>query len=285
MRRATISLLLLATTAGLAFAQTQSPSRHQQKLDPDRLGMTCAQILKMPSAGWIADFNDKAHVATPDASATLARATAVYEKCYDARTDSLAAALGRSGKGPSKAARADFAGFETSLKDFSAKALADASVPADDKKRAYVALYEKQFRYEFYEEYEAKTVKAVKPAPAAAKPPAPAASTTTAAAPPAAATTPATSNSAGGASASTAKGAATAQERARSDADPVTMAKNRFGKLLEVLPDDKMHELHRAFGDVIGPHQISEATRLAVYRYAIFLLGPPSATPPSEPPF
>ncbi len=34
-----------------------------------------------------------------------------------------------------------------------------------------------------------------------------------------------------------------------------------------------MHELHRAFGDVIGPHQISEATRLAVYRYAIFLLG------------
>ena len=73
--------------------------------------------------------------------------------------------------------------------------------------------------------------------------------------------------------------------RARSDADPVTLAKNRFGKLLEVLPEDKMHELHRAFGDVIGPHPISEATRLAIYRYAIFLLESPSATPPSEPPF
>ncbi len=118
MRRATISLLLLATISPIAAAQAPSPSRPQQKLDPDRLGMTCAQILKMTSAEWIAAFNDKAHVATPDASATLARATAVYGKCYDARTDSLAATLARSGKGPSKTARADFAGFETSLKDF-----------------------------------------------------------------------------------------------------------------------------------------------------------------------
>jgi hypothetical protein len=281
MRRATIFLLLFAAVPAIALAQAPSPSRHPQRPDPDRLGMTCAQVLRMTSAEWIMNFGEKAHVATPDPSTMLARAIAVYGKCYDARTDSLAATLARSGKGPSKAARADFAGFETSLKDFSAKALADAAVPADDKKRVYAALYEKQFRYQFYEEYEAKTVKAVKPAPAAAKPPAPAASTTTTAAPPPAATGPATSNAA----ASAAKNATTAQERARSDADPVTMAKNRFGKLLEVLPDDKMHELHRAFGDVIGPHQISEATRLAVYRYAILLLGPPSATPPSEPPF
>ena len=285
MRRATISLLLLATIPTIVAAQAPSPSRPRQKLDPDRLGMTCAQILKMPSAEWIADFNDKAHVATPDASATLSRATAAYGKCYDARTDSLAATLARSGKGPSKTARADFAGFETSLKDFGQpKRLRMLPCPPTTKKRAYVALYEKQFRYEFYEEYEAKTVKAVKPAQAAAKPPAPAASATTTAAPPPAATSPTTSKGAGGATESGAKGATTAQERARSDADPVTMAKNRFGKLLEVLPDDKMHELHRAFGDVIGPHQISEATRLAVYRYAIFLLGS-STTPSSEPPF
>jgi hypothetical protein len=281
MRRATISLLLLATIPAIVLAQAPSPSRPQQKLDPDRLGMTCAQILKMTSTEWIMNFSEKAHVATPDASAVLARAIAVYGKCYDARIDSLAAALARSAKGPSQTARADFAGFDTSLKDFSAKALADATVPADDKKRAYAALYEKQFRYEFYEEYEAKTVKTAKPAPAAGKPSAPAASSTTPTAQPPAATGPATSNAA----ASAAKNATTAQERARSDADPVTMAKNRFGKLLEVLPDDKMHELHRAFGDVIGPHQISEATRLAVYRYAISLLEPPSATTPSEAPF
>jgi hypothetical protein len=46
-----------------------------------------------------------------------------------------------------------------------------------------------------------------------------------------------------------------------------------------------MHELHRAFGEVIGTHQISEPTRLAVYRYAIFILEPASATPSYQPPF
>jgi hypothetical protein len=281
MRRATISLLLLATIPAIRLAQTPSPSRPQQRLNPDRLGMTCVQILEMKSAEWIADFNDKAHVAAPEAAATVLRAAAVYGKCYDARTDRLAAALARSGKGPSREARADFARFEAALEDFGAKALADASVPADDTKRAYAALYEKQFRYDFYEEYEAKTVKAVKPVPSPVKPPAPPASTTTSAVQPPAATGPATPN----VTASAARGATTAQERARSDADPVTLAKNRFGKLLEVLPEDKMHELHRAFGDVIGPHPISEATRLAIYRYAIFLLESPSATPPSEPPF
>jgi hypothetical protein len=276
MRRAILSLLLLATVPGLAFAQTLSPSRPPQKLDPDRLGMTCAQILKMPSAEWIASFDDKAHLATPDAPTGVARAIAVYAKCYDTRTDSVASVLAKSGKGPTKAAQADFAGFEAALKDFAVKALADTQSPADSQKAAFANLYEKQFRYEFYEEYEAKTMKAAKPAPPAAKPPA-------SSAPPAKAHLPAAASPAASSAATAA--AATAQERARSDADPVTIAKNRFGKLLEVLPDDKMHELHRAFGDVVGPHQISEATRLAVYRYAIFILEPPSAAPSSQPPF
>ena len=65
----------------------------------------------------------------------------------------------------------------------------------------------------------------------------------------------------------------------------MTMAKNRFGKILESLPDEKMHELHRAFGEVIGAHPVSEQTRLAVYRYAISILEPPSATPFAPPPF
>ena len=65
----------------------------------------------------------------------------------------------------------------------------------------------------------------------------------------------------------------------------MTMAKNRFGKILESLPDEKMHELHRAFGEVIGAHPVSEQTRLAVYRYAISSLEPPSATPFAPTPF
>jgi hypothetical protein len=272
MRRAIISLLLLATAPALAFAQAQAPSRSPQKPDTDRLGMTCAQILKMPSAEWIAYFSDKARVAAPDASTGIARAIAVYGRCYDTRTDSVASALAKRGKGPTKAAWADFAGFEAALKDFAAKALADAPPAADSQRATFANLYEKQFRYAFYEEFEAKTARPAKPAQPAAEPPATAAA-------PAAAPPPGTTSPAAGAAATT------AQERARSDADPVTIAKNRFGKLLEVLPDDKMHELHRAFGDVIGTHPISEAMRLAVYRYAIFLLESPSATPPSKPPF
>jgi hypothetical protein len=227
--------------------------------------MSCAQILKMASTDWITYYTtDTAHHLAPDRSSRVGRATAVYGKCYDARTDSVAAALTRSGKGPTKAARADFAQFEAALKDFAAKALGDATPPADENKTACAALYEKQFRYEFYQEYESKPVRPAKPAPAVGKPPGPPDAHATSS--PAAAST-------------------TAQERARSDADPVTIAKNRFGKLLEVLPDDTMHELHRAFGEVIGTHQISEATRLALYRYAIFILEPTSTTPSSQPPF
>jgi hypothetical protein len=272
MRRATISLLLLVTAvSGTVLAQTQSSSRPAQKPDADRLGMTCAQVLKMSSTEWVVNFNDKSQVAAPDASVGAARAIAVFGKCYDTRTDALAASLAKNGRGPSKAARADFAGFEAALKDFAAKALTDATVPADEAKKAYVALYEKQFRYQFYQEYEAKTLRPAKPAAPATKP------STSAAAP-------STAPSSAASSAGPAR-PATAQEQARSNADPVTMAKNRFGKLLEVLPDDKMHELHRAFGDVIGPHTISEPMRLAVYRYAIFILEPPSATPFAPPPF
>jgi len=196
-----------------------------------------------------------------------------YGACYDARTDALAALLARSGKGPAKAARADFAAFESALKDFTAKAVADAPTQPVSQKVAYAGLYEKQFRYQFYKEYEAKATKTAKPVALAAKPSAPT---------PPTASAPAAAHTATKGPTST---PATPEERARSDADPVTQAKNHFGKLLEVLPDDKMHELHRAFGDVIGPYHISEATRLAVYRSAIFLLEPPSAKPPSQPPF
>jgi hypothetical protein len=263
-----IPLVLLALVLpGLAPAQ----SKPHPKPDTDRPGMTCAQILKMTSAEWILSFNDKAHLAAADHPAGVPRAIAVYGKCYDARTDSLAAVLARSGKGPNKAARADFAAFETALKDFAAKALADAAPPADERKKAYAALYEKQFRYEFYQEYEAKTTNAVKPSPPATKSSAP---------PPA--TAPVHPDSPPPAASA---GSAAPQERARSDADPVTMAKNYFGKLLDALPDDQMHGLHEAFGEVIGPYSLNEGIRLAVYRYAIFVLESPSAAPFSPPPF
>ena len=267
MRRSIPLVLFILVLPGLARAQ----SKPHPKPDADRLGMTCAQILKMSSMEWILYFGQKTHLDAANYPYDILLANAAYGKCYDARTDALAASLARSGKGPSKAARADFAEFEVALKDFAAKALADAAPPADEQKKAYAALYEKQFRYEFYQEYEAKTPNAVRPSPPATKSSAPPAATAPVhpdSPPPAAS-----------------GGFATAEERARSDADPVTMAKNHFGKLLEALPDDQMHGLHQAFGEVIGPYSPSEEIRLAVYRYAIFVLESPSAVPFSPPPF
>ena len=65
----------------------------------------------------------------------------------------------------------------------------------------------------------------------------------------------------------------------------MTAAKNHFGELLDALPEDKMHELHAAFGDIVSRGEMSEATRLAAYRYAIFVLEPATAQPFSGPPF
>ena len=260
MRYAATLLTLLLVFGGSTLAQTQAQKNAAQqaaKSGPE--SMTCPQILAISSSEYIARFT-----AIDDSYQDgQLRGIKRYGTCYDARTDALAASLGRSGKGPLMGARGDFRDFEAALKDFTTKALAiaqtNSQVPLEIRKGAYADLYEKQFRYMFYQEYETKPVKTTKPAATAPTPP-----TGT----PHTAPTP-----------------ATPQEQARSNADPVTMAKNRFGKLLEGLPDDKMHELHEAFGKVIGPFQISEATRLAAYRYAIFILEPPSDTPFSPPPF
>jgi hypothetical protein len=278
MRHATLCLILLTLSCGPAFARPQGQGQSQKRSSPQPVyespdQLPCAKVLAMPSSDYIAQI-----VAIDDSYVDgQLRGIRRYGDCYDARTDALAALLARNGKGPAKAARADFAAFESALKEFTAKALAAGALaaplpPVAPVKTAYAALYEKQFRYQFYEEYQAKTVRPAKPVAPATKTPAP-----TAPAPQPAGTAPVTP--------ATPPAPATAEERARSDADPVTQAKNRFGKLLQLLPDDKMHELHRAFGDVIGPYHISEATRLAVYRYAIFILEPPSATPFSPPPF
>jgi hypothetical protein len=218
--------------------------------------MTCAGILKMTSTEWIAYFGEKTQSAAADKPASVAQATAVYGKCYDARTDSLAASLAKSGNGPSKAARADFAGFEAAVKNFSAKALADAPPATDGEQRALAALYEKQFRYDFYHGYEPKI-----PAPTDA--PVKSMTSLGTVTPP--------KNSEAPPSAS-----GTSPRKTPLETDEMSKAKNRFGELIGVLPDEKLHELHAAFGAILGLHQVDDATTLAVYRYAIFLLEPSS---------
>jgi hypothetical protein len=219
------ALVLLSCAAPSAEpAQKQSPSA-------DRLGLTCAQILQMPSTDWIKKFTSAKDSTEP----TTIQAISTYGKCYDARTTRLAASLGKSGKGPLMGARGNFGDFEHALNDFSAKALAATDSPAGAEKKAYATLYAKQFRYDFYREY---VLKNFSPLPFTPE-----------------------------------------------ESDAFTKAKNRFGELLGLLPEDKMHQLHRAFGEIFAAGGVPDATKLAVYRYSIFLLESPAETPYSPPPF
>ena len=239
MRFAALLGIFLLALAGSAHAQTHPA----QKSNPDRLGLSCTQILAMTSTDWVARF-EKEKGAAP---AATVRALACYGKCYDARTNRLAATLGKSGKGPLMGARGDFRDFEQTLSDFTKEALAAPEPPADALKSARAALYAKQFRHEFYLNYEQKSSKPV------SEP----------------------TNSTPG---------QTRTPKA-DDADPMTQAKNRFGKLLDALPESKLREIHKAFGKMFSGGAVTDEAKLAVYRYAIFCLEPPSTTPFSPPPF
>jgi hypothetical protein len=207
-----------------------NPQKSGASSAADRLGLTCAQILQMTSSDWVAKFDNKSGQ-TPEATA---RAAAAYGRCYDARTDGLAGSLARKGSAPRKTARTDFADFERTLKAFALKAIADAQPPPGATKTAYITLYEKEFRYDFYRAYAEKNVNR----------------------------------------------ALSAEE-----GDQFAKAKNRFGELLGLLPEDQGHELHEAFGNVIGTHPVSLPMKLALYRYAIYILEPPSGKPFAPPPF
>jgi hypothetical protein len=225
-----LAAALWLSVAALSNA-AQKPTAKNQSASADRLGLTCAQILQLPSSDWVKKFT-AASDATPESTI---RAIAAYGKCYDARTTRLAAALGKSGKGPLMGARGNFGDFERSLNDFTAKALASTDPPADDVKKAYAALYEKQFRFDFYRQYEQRNFN---PPPLTAE-----------------------------------------------ESDAFTKSKNHFGELLGLLPEDNMHQLHAAFGEIFAAGGVPDATKIAVYRYAIFLLEPPTEKPYSPPPF
>src|SRR5277367_5445546 len=175
-----VLLFFLTITGGSSHAQHAA---QKQANAADQLGMSCTQILKMSSTDWVTQFNGKVNqtknanpgatgradgagkpsTETPDVE-TILRAIAAYGKCYDARTDRLAASLGKSGKGPLMGVRGNFRDFETALKNFTALALGGAQPPANPVKTAFAALYEKQFRYALYQSYEQKPVNQRPPA-------------------------------------------------------------------------------------------------------------------------
>jgi hypothetical protein len=248
MRIAIAWALLLLLNSSSLLAHSQGKSRHSP--DADLFGMTCVRVLDMTSSEWIAQVTG-----SKDSSEDgQERGIKGYGKCYDERTDRLATSLARSRKGPSVHARGNFRDFVAALDDFTSKALADSQPPGDDLKKAYAALYEKEFRYQFYQSYEPKAAAnnapAIAPSPAAAKPTPPVANVPSVEAKP-----------------------------SQAPVSEMTLAKNRFGELLDALPADKLHEIHAAFGKVVEVQPIASAQELTLYRYAIFVLEPSAAQP------
>jgi len=216
------------------LAQTK-PSHPAASSDPDRLGQTCAQILKMSSNDWTSYSVDKMGQAAPNQPAPAIRAIAVYGKCYDERTNRLASSLGKMGKGPLMGANGNFRDFQKALDDFTAKALAATHKEPGTQTAVYAGLYEKQFRYQVYESYAQKGF--------LSRP-------------------------------------LTAEE-----SDELAKAKNHFGEVLGLLPDETLHPVHGAFRQIFDAAPVSDLTKLELYRYAIFVLAPPKDKPFSPPPF
>lgn len=184
----------------------------------------------MTSTQWLANFAAK----KGDDTQSKLRAIAAYGKCYDARTDQLAATVPKSGTGPLMGANGGFRDFDQAVTNFMAKGLAITDPPADELKSAYAALYEKQFRYEFLRTYRRKN-----PHPSPLTP---------------------------------------------EELEETGNAKTQFGQELDALPIDKMRELHAAFSKMFDA-PITDSMKLQIYRFAIFVLEPPTAKPFSPPPF
>ena len=175
-------------------------------------------------------------------------------------------------------ARGNFNDFEKTVQEFTAKTLVDSEPPADATKSAYASLYEKQFRYQFYESYATGTKQAT--------------SATSSSASTARKSSGMTGNDTSGRAQEAGKAmtpaASSSSAQDQDQDDPSTnfsKTKNRFGELLGALPDEKAHEIHAAFGKILSSRWMNEETRFAVYRYAIFLLESPTARPFSPPPF
>ena len=266
MRIAIASAVLFLLAPGFSFAQSRSKSASKAapKARVDLLGMTCAQVLQMTSSEWIAK------VTSMDDSREDGelRGIAGYGKCYDERSDRLAASLARTRKGPPARARASFRDLQAALDDFTAKALADSQPPGDAVKKAYADLYEKAFRYEFYQGYETKPAT---PHPGATRAAAPSPAASVAA--------PGSDSKAPDANAPDAK----VPDTKAAPVSEMTRAKNRFGALLDAMPPDKLHEIHAAFGKIVDVQPIASDHELEIYRYAIFVLEPPAPPPGATP--
>lgn len=152
------SLFVVASPLFVRAQQTAAPAgSSSHKANPPSSSVApgsplCAPVLQFSSSDWIAKYTAD-HTTRPDD--TIAAINA-YARCYETRTNRLAASLNKSGKGPRMGANGSFRDFQAALENFSAKALTATKPPADPVKTAYASLYVLEFRYEFLLSYEPK---------------------------------------------------------------------------------------------------------------------------------
>src|ERR1700740_1239713 len=113
-------IALMLAPVGLPQAKPAAP----KGADADRLGVTCAQDPQLTSPPWVVPVAEKTGTANDAAAPAAIRAITAYGKCYEARTNQVAASLGKSGRGPLMGALGNFRDFQKALDDFTAKALA-----------------------------------------------------------------------------------------------------------------------------------------------------------------
>lgn len=137
----------MAILAVSSYSQTPQT----QTVPSDTLGLNCGQMLAMSSSQWM----DRYTSAKGDSTNWVEQGLAIYGQCYDQRTEAIATSLNNSGKGPLMGGMGNLHDVQSTLQAFTTQALNAASSGGTFGRiqAAYTTLYQKQFTYQFYQQY------------------------------------------------------------------------------------------------------------------------------------
>jgi hypothetical protein len=99
----------------------------------------CNKVMATPSQQWVAKQQDEM------------KGIAIYSDCYLGKLDDIQRQLNASGKGPLMGANGDFKDMQAALQKFTDAGL--NAIQATPAHKAYVGLYQQQFRNYFYQNY------------------------------------------------------------------------------------------------------------------------------------
>jgi hypothetical protein len=148
MKRNIAILISLFVVSLYCYSQTPAT----QTTATDMMGKSCDQILSMSSSQWM----DQYSASKGDSGNWIAQGLAVYGSCYDQRTAALQNSLNQKGTGPLMGGMGNLHDMQAALQNFTNLALQSVSGGGtyDQIRAAYAMLYQKQFPYLFFQEYE-----------------------------------------------------------------------------------------------------------------------------------